>query len=144
MNVMRREHTFEMIEHTADVGVAGCGKTKAEAFESTAYGMFSIVADLDKYKPTGEVEVHAEGDDDLALLQGFLSSLIVLMDGDNLLPLDFEITELQDGSVTCKVAVRTISGDIEWLGPAIKAVTYHEMKIERQDDTWKAQAIFDV
>ena len=141
---MRREHTFEMIEHTADVGVAGYGATKAEAFENIAYGMFSIVADIGKYQPTGQVEVHAEGDDDLALLQVFLSSLVVLMDGDNLLPLDFEITRLEDGALTCAVAVRPVADDIEWLGPAIKAVTYHEMKVEQQDGGWKAQAIFDV
>lgn len=141
---MRREHTFEMIEHTADVGVAGYGKTKAEAFENTAYGMFSIMADIGRYRPTDHVEICAEGDDDLTLLQGFLSSLIVLVDGDNLLPLDFEITRLEDGVLACRVAVRPLGDDIEWLGPAIKAVTYHQMRVERWDGGWKAQAIFDV
>ena len=141
---MRREHTFEMIEHTADVGVAAYGATKAAAFESAAYGMFSIIADIGRYEPTDWVEVQAEGDDDLALLQGFLSSLIVLIDGDNLLPLDFEITKLDGGALTCAVAIRPVADDVEWLGPAIKAVTYHEMKVQEEGGRWKAQAIFDV
>ena len=38
---------FELIEHTADVGLVAYGKTLAEAFANAAYGLFSIIAELD-------------------------------------------------------------------------------------------------
>ena len=141
---MSREHKFEIIEHTADVGVAGTGETKAEAFENIAYGMFSIMAELGKHSPTDTITVEAEGDDDIDLLERFLSSLIVLFDGEGVLPLDFEISKMIEGCLTCSVAVRPIGEDIEWLGPSIKAVTYHHMDVARQEGRWRAQAIFDV
>lgn len=141
---MRREHTFETIEHTADIGVIGRGKTMAEAFENTAYGMFSIIADLNRYTPTHTIETEAEGDDDVNLLERFLSSLIVIIDGDCVLPLDFEITEMSPGKLTCKVYARPFGEDIEWLGPTIKAVTYHQMAVEKQGDEWRTRVIFDV
>lgn len=141
---MSREHRFEIIEHTADIGVVGKGESMAEAFENLAYGMFSIMADLSRYQPTVNRVVHAAGADDLALLQGFLSRLILLFDADRLLPLDFEITEISMGRLTCWVAARPIGDDIEWRGPAIKAVTYHQMAVESVGREWIARAIFDV
>lgn len=141
---MGREHQFEIIEHTADFGVIGKGRTMAEAFENAAYGMFSIVAELERYEPTMQREIVATGGDDVALLERFLSSLLVLFDGDGLLPLDFEITEISMGRLTCWVSARPVGDDIEWFGPTVKAVTYHRMKVESKAGEWLAQAIFDV
>lgn len=141
---MNREHKFELIEHTADIGVVGKGPTMADAFESVAYGMFSIMADLDKYKPTRTEVVHSSGDEDVVLLQGFLSQLIVLFESKNVLPLEFEITEISLGRLTCWVSVRPVGDDIEWTGPAVKAVTYHQMEVTSTGGEWTARAIFDV
>ena len=141
---MSHEHTFETFEHTADIGVIGRGATMAEAFENTAYGMFSIVADIEKYQPTGTVEVEASGDDSINLLERFLSSLIVLFEADKMLPVDFKMKYFGLGRLTCEVSVRPFGDDIEWIGPCIKAVTYHQMAVEKEGDQWCARAIFDV
>lgn len=141
---MAREHKFEIIEHTADVGVEATGNSMAEAFENLAYGMFSIMADLTRYEPTGFRWVSAAGDDDVVLLERFLSQLIVLFETEQVLPVDFEITEISFGRLTCHVLVRPIADDIEWLGPQIKAVTYHQMAVENGAGVWRARAIFDV
>jgi SHS2 domain-containing protein len=141
---MSREHRFEIIEHTADFGVIGKGGTMAEAFENAAFGMFSIVADLDKYQPTKQQSITVVGTDDVALLERFLSSLLVIFDGDCLLPLDFEITEISMGRLTCWISTRPIADDVEWFGPTVKAVTFHEMAVENHGEEWTAKAIFDV
>lgn len=141
---MSREHKFEIIEHTADVGVVGRGRDMAEAFENAAYGMFSIMAELDKYEPTTQKSIASVGDDDITLLEGFLSSLLVFFDSERMLPLDFEITEISFGRLTCWVSARKIGDDIEWLGPQVKAVTYHQMAVESRDGEWIAKAILDV
>lgn len=141
---MGREHKFEIIEHTADFGVIGKGGTMAEAFENAAFGMFSVVADLGQYESTGQQSVTVAGSDDIALLERFLSSLLVIFDGDALLPLDFEITEISMGRLTCWVSTRPFGDDIEWFGPTIKAVTYHQMAVEERNGEWTAKAILDV
>ena len=141
---MAHEHTFEMIEHTADVGVVGKGDTMGEAFENAAYGMFSVMADIGNYSPTGKRTIEVTADDNVSLLQLFLSSLIVLLEADRVLPVDFDITELENDSLKCEVSVRPIGDDIEWLGPQVKAVTYHKMAVEETNGKWRAQAILDV
>ncbi len=120
------------------------GPTLALAFESAAYAMFSIVAELDKYQPTRNVTIRIEGDDRISLLERFLSSLLVIFDGDSLLPLDFEITSLSDNCLTCNVSAREIGEDIDWMGPSVKAVTYHQMAVEESNGEWQARVIFDV
>lgn len=139
-----REHQFEIIEHTADVGVIGRGPTMADAFENAAFGMFSIMADLSKYQPTVNKSMVVVGDDDVTLLERFLSALLVLFDADGLLPLDVEITEISMGRLTAWICARKVGEDIEWTGPAIKAVTYHQMAVENSRDGWMARVIFDV
>jgi len=141
---MSREHKFEILEHTADVGVVGRGRTMADAFESAAYGMFSIVADLDRYQSTKQKQIVVTGTEDVALFERFLSSLLVVFDGDRLLPLDFEITEISMGRLTCWISARPIGDDIEWLGPTIKAVTWHQLAVWDENGQWFARAIFDV
>ncbi len=116
----------------------------ADAFESTAYGMFSMMADLDRYEPDTQRSVVAAGTDDVELLERFLSSLLVLFDAERVLPVDFEITEISFGRLTCWVSAKKITDDIEWLGPQVKAVTYHQMAVENKAGEWTAKAIFDV
>ena len=141
---MSREHRFETLEHTADVGILGRGVTMAEAFENVAYGMFSIMADLSRYEPNVSRSVAAVGGDDVTMLERFLSALLVLFDADRILPLDIEITEISFGKLVAWVSGRKIGDDIEWLGSQVKAVTYHQMKVESTQGEWRAQAIFDV
>lgn len=141
---MNREHRFEVVEHTADVGVIGHGETMADAFESAAYGMFSVMAELDRYEPDTQRSVAAAGADDIELLERFLSSLLVLFDAERVLPVDFEITEISFGRLVCWVSAKKIDDSIEWLGPQVKAVTYHQMAVESKAGEWTAKAIFDV
>lgn len=141
---MKREHRFEVVEHTADVGVVGIGSTMAEAFENCAYGMFSQMAELDKYKPDVHRQIVVVGSDNIELLQRFLSELLVLFDAEGLLPVDVEITELSCGRLTAWVDAKKIDSSIQWLGTQIKAVTYHQMAVEERGGEWRAKAIFDV
>ncbi len=141
---MTRERRFEVVEHTADVGVVGIGRNLAEAFENCAYGMFSQMAELEKYNPEVHKQVVVVGADSEELLQKFLTELLVMFDADRLLPIDIEITDLSCGRLSAWVDAKKIDNTIEWLGPQIKAVTYHQMSIEEQNGEWRARVIFDV
>lgn len=138
------ERTFQVLEHTADKGVAATGKTMAEAFENAAYGMFSLFVDLSKYQAESENEMSVSGDDREQLLWSWLSELVFMFEVDKLLPVDFRITEISDTSLKAVLSVRPIGKDIEWQGSGVKAVTYHQLKVEQADDTWRAQVYVDV
>jgi SHS2 domain-containing protein len=138
------EHAFEILEHTADKGVAASGRTMAEAFEAAAYGMFSLFVDPGAYQPTGEREVSVEGDDREMLLWAWLSELHFIFEVDRVLPLDFHIVEIDDTSLQARILIRPIGPDIEWHGSAVKAITFHQLKVEETDTGWRVQVYVDV
>ena len=138
------EHRFEQIEHTADIGIEATGDTLAEAFENAACGMFSVMADIAGMSPSRTIEVRAEADDLASLLHNWLAELIYRFDAEKVLPVEFKVEELTETSLTAKVGVRLFSADIEWIGPAIKAVTYHQLTVERTPGGWRTRVIFDV
>jgi SHS2 domain-containing protein len=139
-----REHRFEIIEHTADKGVAAEEKTLPAAFESAAFGMFSLMAELPKYTPTRTIEIEVSGMDRETLFHNWLRELLFVFEVEYILPLDFEIFEFNENHLKARVMVREMGPDIEWLGSPVKAVTFHEMKIEPVDGGWHVQAILDV
>jgi SHS2 domain-containing protein len=138
------ERTFQILEHTADKGIAATGRTMAEAFENAAYGMFSLFVDPSKYQPESKIEMIVEGDDREQLLWSWLSDLIYMFEVDRQLPLDFHIAEISDTRLKAQLDVRPISDDIEWLGSGVKAITFHQLKVEEIDGTWRVQAYVDV
>ncbi|MDO8587538.1 MAG: archease [Armatimonadota bacterium] len=138
------EHRFGYLEHTADKGVYAFGETLESAFESAAYGMFSLMADLERYEATGQCRVEVSGEDEVALLHAWLRELLFMFEVERLLPVDFHVRGIANGKLEADVDARPFGPDIEWLGSGVKAVTYHGMKVERIGPEYRVQAIVDV
>jgi SHS2 domain-containing protein len=83
---------YELIEHTADVGVKAYGKTVAEAFEHAAEAMFDIITDESTIDPIGEYGILLEAPDQEQLLVDWLSKLLFLNDAENLVFGKFQVT----------------------------------------------------
>ena len=138
------ERAFQILEHTADKGVAATGRSMAEAFENTAYGMFSLFVDPSRYQPTTHHEVSVSADDREQLLWTWLSELMYIFEVDRELALDFGISEISDMTLKADVAFRPIGKDIEWLGSGVKAITFHHLEVEEIDGAWRTQVYVDV
>jgi SHS2 domain-containing protein len=138
------ERTFQILEHTADKGVAATGRTMAEAFENAAYGMFSLFVDPGAYQPTAEREVQVAAADREQLLWTWLSELLFIFEVDGELPVDFHILEISHTGLRASVSVRPVGADIEWLGSPAKAITYHQLKVEERPEGWHVQVYVDV
>jgi SHS2 domain-containing protein len=138
------EHRFVYIEHTADKGVSALGDTLEEAFESIAWGMFSLMADLPLYTATDRRTVEVSGEDEVAILHAWLRELLFIFEVDRALPVDFHISGIAGGNLKAVIDIRPFGRDIEWLGSAVKAVTYHCMEVEKTDGGYRVQAIVDV
>ena len=87
---------FELIEHTADIGIKACGKTLAGAFANAAYGMFSIIAELDNVREIESRRVEVNADDIEGLLFEWLNGLLYYFDVETLLFRKFDIIEFGD------------------------------------------------
>ncbi len=71
---------FEILDHTADVGLVAWGKTKEEVFaNATALGMFSLICNVEEVNGGFTTQVEVEGSDYEDLLVTWLNELLYLL-----------------------------------------------------------------
>jgi len=134
---------FEVIDHTADIGIAAYGSDLKEAFANAAYAMFSLMVDL---KGVGdalchEVEVTAENREDL--LVAWLNELIYLFEVEGILFKRFRVGELTETRLSSRCYGEGIDPVRHRIKMAVKAATYHMLKVEKGDG-FRVQVLFDI
>ncbi len=137
------EKRFEVIDHTADIGIAAYGADLKEAFANAAYALFSLMVDLDNVADAvcSEAEVTAENREDL--LVAWLNELIYLFEVENVLFARFEIDELSETRLRASCYGEKIDPERHKIKMAVKAATYHMLKIE-EERGYRVQVLFDI
>lgn len=134
---------FDIIDHTADIGIIAYGNSVEEVFTNAAYGMFSFIADIDQIAEIIHNEIVIEAPDQEELLVTWLNELLYLFDAENLIFSRFEITHLDQEHLSAIVYGEKVDPLRHNLKTQIKAATYHLLKLEKNDD-FRAQVIFDI
>lgn len=134
---------FEIINHTADVGIAAYGAELKEAFANAAYGLFSLMTDLDQVADSvsREVDVSAENQEDL--LVAWLNELIYLFEVDGVLFKTFEVVELTDRRLRAMCRGEKTDPERHSIRTGVKAATYHMVEIAKRDG-YRIQVLLDI
>lgn len=135
---------FELVEHTADIGVRARGHTRAEVFQEAARGMFSLVCDPREIaeQETVEVEVEAAAPD--LLLAAWLNELLFQFEARQLLVAGFEILELGDTTLRARLSGERLDPRRHVMCGGVKAATLHQLSLVPKDDGWEGFVILDV
>jgi SHS2 domain-containing protein len=133
---------YELIEHTADVGVKAYGKTVDEAFVHAAVAMFDIITDKSKIQPVGQYDIELDAPDREQLLVDWLSKLLFLNGANNLVFGKFEV-HLDKNHLTAHVYGEEYSREKHKMGVEIKAVTYHMLEVHETAPIF-VQVLFDI
>lgn len=133
---------FELIEHTADMGLKAYGKNLAEAFANAAYGMFSIIAELDNVKEKETRRVEIKGDDKEGLLFEWLNTLLYYFDVEGLIFKKFNIVEFGEDQLKADCLGEKYNPKRHQLKTGIKSATYYMLEVNKTKN--QVQVIFDV
>jgi SHS2 domain-containing protein len=133
---------FEFIEHTADMGLVAYGETLAEAFANAAYGMFSIIADLDNVREVESRRVVVSDTDMEGLLFEWLNDLIYLFDVEMLIFCRFDIVEFGEDKLEVVCHGEKYDASRHRLKTGVKSATYHMLEVNAEKNT--VRVIFDV
>ena len=134
---------FDIIEHTADVGIIAYGGDLREAFANAAFAMFTLIADLGGVKEVDCREIEVEAEDRESLVVACLNELLYLVDMEGVLFSRFKVTDFSDVGLKMKCYGERINPVRHELRGGVKAATYHMLKVE-SNDVHKIQVIFDV
>jgi SHS2 domain-containing protein len=133
---------FEILEHTADVGVRASGATLEEAFEQAARGMCEI-AGIWTEEEGEEVEISLAADDLGALLVDWLSEILYLHDSRRCAVCGVRAERIAPPEGRGSVRLSPL-GDEPTEGVQVKAVTYHRLRVEPSEDAWTAEVYLDI
>ena len=137
------EKDFEIIDHTADVGIIAYGADINQAFANAAKAMFSLITELDNVEEVLYRDTELTATDEESLLVEWLNELIYLFDAENLIFKRFDITELDYRRLKGRSYGEKVDKLKHKLKIGIKAATYHMLKIDRSDGC-KVQVLFDI
>ena len=142
---MEMEKNFELIEHTADIGVVAYGASLKQAFANAARGMFSIITDLDKVVEVLHRDIELTESDQETLLVAWLNELVYIFDVEHILFKRFEITELDETRLKARGYGEKVDSARHELKMGIKATTYHMLRIDKiANNGYRVQVLFDI
>ena len=135
---------FELLEHTADMGIAAEAETRAELFRQMALGLRQIITGCVDIRAEIYVEVEVTGKDDEELLVSWLGELVFLMETRLFLPAEIDIRDVKEHSLKARLGGETYVPGRHYLEREIKAVTYHQIKLEPVAEGWTARVYVDL
>jgi SHS2 domain-containing protein len=130
---------FEEVSHTADWSARVWAPDLPSLFREAARAMNSLSGTVIGTGDRVSRTLEAKGPDVESLLVAFLSELVYYQEQENL---TFDVFDLRVAGQWLKVAME--GAEIESVDKAIKAVTYHNLKIQRNAEGLETTIVFDV
>lgn len=135
---------YETFDHTADLGLRIRAADLDTLFAEAGRALFStLVENLDAVAPAQQLDVTLSGSDRDYLLFDWLKELLYHFDVEHLLLSRFAV----------RVGADALQGSA-WGEPfdpqrhelthEVKAITYHELRVEQTPDGWLAEVIVDI
>jgi SHS2 domain-containing protein len=135
---------YEIIDHTADIGLRAYGKDLKQLFTNAAVGMFGILADLKNVRAKEQLAIKVEAPNTEELFLSWLGELLYQYNSKGIIFKEFSIETLSEKAVSAKVVGEKVDLKRHRLKTEIKAVTYHQLRVQKVKDAWQAEVIFDV
>jgi len=133
---------FEIVEHTADVGLHVRGETLEMLFADAARGMFSIISETPPAGRPASHKVELNAPDAESLLVDWLGELLYLFEVKKFFATEPEVRAVEASRLSAVVRGVRLQGVIP--GTEIKAVTRHLLNIDRTGNGFETTLYFDL
>lgn len=136
--------SYELIDHTADVGLRAFGRDLETLFRNAAVGMFEMMTELERVTPTVSKEIHLEEKKVEDLFIRWLQELLYRFSVDRTFYRDFQFSALTENKLAAVIRGEKMSDQKHILRKEVKAVTYHRLKVEKTKEGWVGEVILDI
>jgi SHS2 domain-containing protein len=136
--------SYQIIDHTADLGIIVEGTNEKNLFIRAAQAMTDLMVQGDISKRTVSKDVSLQGEDFPDLMVRWLGEILYLFNGEKLLVHSIEIKSISPTNLRSKLELTDFDPEKHEIIREIKAVTYHQIFVDRVNDEWQARVIFDI
>ncbi len=134
----------ETFEHTADIGLRVRAASLEQLMSEAAEALTAvIILNPEEIRPLETLSFTIPGDREDDLLHDWLAQLVFTLDTQHLVFSRFEV-QRQSGGLAAQAWGERLDPQRHALGMEVKAVTYHELKVEPTADGWLAEVILDL
>jgi SHS2 domain-containing protein len=134
---------FEEIPHTADVCLHVWASDVPTLFVEAARGMLSLAGATAAEKPATPRILKISAIDRESLLVSFLSELIYIAEMEQIIFQEIQVN-IEVGKNACRLEGLMMGHPLASLIKTIKAVTFHDLRIQKVDHHFDATIVFDV
>jgi SHS2 domain-containing protein len=138
------EKTFEIIDHTADIGIIAYGSDIKQLFSNAALALFSLITEPESIKEKLQRDLEIISEDKDNLLVEWLNELIYLFDSEHILFKRFKIEILGSNQLQAICYGEKFDPSRHRIKIGVKAATYHMLKVDEDSSGYRAQVIFDI
>ena len=136
---------FEILDHTADVGIRAEAVDLPGVFEQATLGLLDIVG---TWAPGGgateQIELALEADDPGALLVDWLGEVIYVCDSRDAVVTSLEMAGVTGTRAAGRLGIAPRDEATYQGGTQVKAITYHRLAVEETEAGWTATVYVDV
>jgi SHS2 domain-containing protein len=135
---------FEILEHPADIGFRAFGATLPELFANSAIAMLSIAGEPQAAEAREKYRISVESGDREGLLVDWLNEVLYWYDGKLVALREFRVESLTESRIDATATGEPRDPERHRARLIVKAVTYHQLKIEPRDGAWLAEVYLDI
>ena len=135
---------FEVTDHTADIGITAYGKDLADLLANAASGMMTLIVDPQTVNCPETTVIELNERDGVALLVEWLNTLLYELDANRLLLREFDIAVSGETRLSASCRGERLDRPRHKLKREVKAATYHNLVIGRENGIYSAHIIFDI
>ncbi len=136
--------SYEIIDHTADIGLHVFGNDPADLFRNAALALTDVITDRRNVVAVDSMGVSVDGHDWPDLMVNWLRELLYLWSGKELLVASVEVDRINSQRIVAAARVVPFQPDRHRIRNEIKAVTYHQIDVSEGLTGWEATIILDV
>ncbi len=137
---------YTIIDHTADMGISVKAKTPEELYENAARALISVILgdDYHKGKRRENIELNLEGLDWADLMVRWLGEILYLFEGEKKVFVSAKFIRLDTNLLEADIVTTPFNEVHHQVKTFVKAVTYHQARVQKVGDLWETTIIFDV
>jgi SHS2 domain-containing protein len=144
----RVQEGYRFLDHVTDAFIEAWGPSLERALAQAGVGFFETMVDASKVQPDEEYRLEVEGHDELELVYNWLEELLLGFEIQRIVIAQFEVYPVQrsEKMLHLKATARgelydplRHGGKVE-----VKGITYHMMKVTREEGLVKIQYLLDL
>ncbi len=142
--MVNMEPSYEIFDHTADMGMRVVAPTMSALLAPAANGLYAMIGEFATAGAEQTVDIKLTGDDPSIMLRDFLDELLVLFDRDKRIAVALDDVSLTADGLRVAVRTRAIDEDRCVFLREVKAITYHALDIVDVPGGFQATIIVDI